>query len=135
MKKIMETRRRREKVTGQLRTKIWNKEDDVLCSESEREMVLFVFLKKKKKGEGRWTWWRLGCLNDGGRREDQIVIGFFSFISYSLLLPLALSFVSVFRCSEIPFLYVSSWFFFFSFLDFWIVIFVSFKNRVYYPVS
>jgi hypothetical protein len=41
--------------------------------------------------------------------------------------------VSVFRCSEIPFLYVSSWFFFFSFLDFWIVIFVSFKNRVYYP--
>lgn len=49
--------------------------------EREREMVLFVFLKKnKKKGEGRWTWWRLGCLNDGGRREDLIVIRFFSFI-------------------------------------------------------
>jgi hypothetical protein len=79
------------------------------CVQRVREDGFVCFSeKKKKKGEGRWTWWRLGCLNDGGRREDQIVIGFFSFISYSLLLPLALSFVSVFRCSEIPFLYVSS---------------------------
>jgi len=51
-------------MTGQLRTKIWNKEDDVLCSESEREMVLFVFLKKKKREKvdghgGDWGAWMM----------------------------------------------------------------------------